>query len=153
MPTLIDASAAARRPPTGDYFDLVRRFPLVPIRDDAHLAAAHAMLDELSILPEPALTAGQAAYLSVLCDLAGAYEGPVLDEMLRETTGVDLLRLMMDEHGLSAEDVGRIVGDGDCGPAIVRGEAAAYRRTGLRSSATASASRAVRSSTDRRQLP
>ena len=110
------------RPPTDDYFDLVRRFPLVPVRDAQHLAAAHEVIDELSIIDEDRLTAGQAAYLSVLSDLTAAYERPVFDALMSETRGLDVVRLMMETHGLTAHDIGAIAGAPDLGEAIVNGE-------------------------------
>lgn len=53
------------------YFDLVRRFPLVPIRDEGHLDAATAVLHDLVARD---LDAGEGAYLDVLSELVGAYE-------------------------------------------------------------------------------
>jgi antitoxin component HigA of HigAB toxin-antitoxin module len=104
-----------------DYLELIKRFPLAPIRDDEHLAQAHAMIDELSIIGEADLTPGQADYLSVLCDLTGKYEQPVLDQMLAETQGRNVLQLMADEHDLTADDVGRLVGDPAAGAALLDG--------------------------------
>ena len=39
------ATKTKKLPPT--YFALVKRFPLIHIRDDSHLDAASAMIDEL----------------------------------------------------------------------------------------------------------
>lgn len=53
------------------YFQLVQRFPLVPIQDDDHLDEATEVLHELIATD---LDAGGEAYLDVLTDLVEAYE-------------------------------------------------------------------------------
>jgi hypothetical protein len=53
------------------YFAQVRKFPLTRIRDDAHLAEAHAVIDRLL---EQCLDDGKQKYLDVLTDLVEAYE-------------------------------------------------------------------------------
>ena len=80
-----------------------------------HLAAAHRMIDELSIIDEDQLTAGQADYLAVLSDLTIAYEAPAFEELTKDVTGLDMLKHMMEEHGLTASDVGRIIGQRELG--------------------------------------
>ncbi len=105
-----------------DYLALVMRFPLVPIRNDRHLDVAHAMIDELSIIDEDRLTEGQADDLSVLSDLTEAYEAPILAEMVAGVTGLDVLKAMVEEHGLSGSDVGRIVGHRELGSKLLKGD-------------------------------
>jgi antitoxin component HigA of HigAB toxin-antitoxin module len=53
------------------YFDLVKGFPLIHIRNDAHLAAAQEMLDGLL---QENLDAGAQEYLDALTDLIEIYE-------------------------------------------------------------------------------
>ena len=54
------------------YFKLVKRFPLVHIRDDAHLRRASETINRL--LQEDR-DEGAEEYLDVLTDLVEAYEG------------------------------------------------------------------------------
>ena len=108
-------------PVAEDYLALIRRFPLVRIRDDVHLEAAHAVVDRLSIIGEDDLTAGQMDYLLALGDLTTVYEQDVLDEMTRNVTGLDLLRHLVEEHGLVADDVGRIIGQPAAGLDVLGG--------------------------------
>jgi HTH-type transcriptional regulator/antitoxin HigA len=54
------------------YLDLVRRFPLRPLRTQADLDAAVAVIDEL--LDRKSLVAAEHDYLDVLSDLVEAYE-------------------------------------------------------------------------------
>jgi hypothetical protein len=42
----------------GDYLQLVKRLPLVPIRNAGHLRDAFRVLDELSVIDEDRLTQG-----------------------------------------------------------------------------------------------
>lgn len=74
------------------YFELVRRFPLVPIRDEDHLDAATVVLHDLIARD---LDEGESAYLDVLTEIVGTYEaehyppadvppGEVLKELLHQ---------------------------------------------------------------------
>jgi HTH-type transcriptional regulator / antitoxin HigA len=54
------------------YFEMVKRFPLVSIRDDHHLAEAQKVIDEL-FAREP-LDEGEEEYLDALGSLVGVYE-------------------------------------------------------------------------------
>src|SRR5260370_41320054 len=69
------------------YLDLVRQFPLRPLRTDADLDAAVAIIDVL--IDRHSLKAPEQDYLDVLSDLVEAYETeagpkrPVRDAALR----------------------------------------------------------------------
>jgi HTH-type transcriptional regulator/antitoxin HigA len=118
------AKSTARIGPkiSDDYFELINRFPLVPIRDNRHLKQAQKMIDELSIIDEDQLTQGQAAYLAVISDLTLAYESPAIIDLTRDLTGLDFLKHLMQEHDLTASDVGRIIGQRELGPKLLRGD-------------------------------
>jgi antitoxin component HigA of HigAB toxin-antitoxin module len=107
---------------TDDYFELIKQFPLVPISDDRHLKEAHKVIDELSIINENDLTEGQSAYLAVLGDLTSAYESPAIDEMTRNVCGLDVLKHLMEEHGMTGSDIGRIVGQRELGSKLLKGD-------------------------------
>lgn len=78
------------------YFDLVRQFPLIPIRDDEHLQAASAVIDQL-LMHE--LDEGQTAYLDVLTDLVEAYEDEHIE--IRDASEADVLRELMSANRLT----------------------------------------------------
>ena len=103
-----------------DYLGLVKRFPLVPIKNDRHLREAHHVIDELSMIGEERMTDGQADYLIVLGDLTMAYETDVFEQMTKDITGLDVLKHLIEEHGLSASDVGRIIGHRELGPKVLK---------------------------------
>ena len=105
-----------------DYLELVKRFPLTPIRNDAQYKLAIKMIDELSILDEEKLTAGQADYLLVLTDLVEKFETehhPIHSDQL---SGIESLRYLLSENEMSASDLGRLLGNRQLGSAILRGE-------------------------------
>jgi len=78
------------------YFRLVEEFPLVPIRDDAHLVAAQQMIDQLL---QRKLDYGAEAYLDVLSDLVEAYEDE--NEVFPDSSEADVLRELMAANGLT----------------------------------------------------
>src|SRR5581483_8381453 len=101
-----------------DYLELVKRFPLTPIRNDAQYKLAIKMIDELSILDEEKLTAGQADYLLVLTDLVEKFETehhPIHSDQL---SGIESLRYLLSENEMSASDLGRLLGNRQLGSAI-----------------------------------
>src|SRR5438105_6625526 len=75
------------------YLDLVRRFPLRPLRTDADLDAAVAVIDAL--IDRPALTAPEQDYLDVLSDLVEAYESETIP--MRPVGDAELLRFLIDQ--------------------------------------------------------
>lgn len=85
---------------------LVRAFPLVSIRDEAHLAQALAVIDGLT--EKPSRSAAEEEYLSALTDLVETYEA--VHVAIPPTTGVDALRHLMAENDLSQADLVPIFG-------------------------------------------
>jgi antitoxin component HigA of HigAB toxin-antitoxin module len=59
--------------------------------------------------------------LIVLGDLTMAYETAAFEQMTKDVTGLDVLKHLAEEHGLSASDVGRIIGQRELGPKIFKG--------------------------------
>src|SRR6058998_2900579 len=75
------------------YLDLVRRFPPRPLRTDADLDAAIAVIDEL--IDRTALTAPEQDYLDVLSDLVEAYEAEAVP--MQPVGDADLLRFLIEQ--------------------------------------------------------
>ena len=94
---------ACRVPDT--YFDLVKRFALIHIRDDAHLAEALEVLDGLLAQD---LDAGAREYVDVLTDLVEAYEEAHVT--IPDATEADVLRKLMRSHGLTQSELRRRTG-------------------------------------------
>jgi HTH-type transcriptional regulator/antitoxin HigA len=79
------------------YLDLVRRFPLRPLRSDADLDAAIAMID--SLIDRPKLTTPERDYLDVLGDLVEAYESEAVP--MRPVGDADLLRFLIEQKNVT----------------------------------------------------
>ncbi|HZK80537.1 MAG TPA: hypothetical protein VFC46_05700 [Humisphaera sp.] len=105
---------------TSDYFELTSRFPLIPIEDQKHFAEAMVLIDELGIIDEEKLTKGQAKYLMVLTDLVERYERSTFPLKSPFKDGIDVLKYLLEEAGMSASDLGRILGNRQLGAAILR---------------------------------
>ena len=103
-----------------DYLQLVKRFPLVPIRSAGHLRDAFSVLDELSAIDEDRLTQGQGDYLSVLTDLVEKYEDQHDPLHGGFEDGIAALEYLLGQHGMTASDLGRLLGNRQLGSAILR---------------------------------
>src|SRR4051794_40603648 len=79
------------------YLDLVRQFPLRPLRTDVDLEAAIAVIDAL--IDRPALTLPEQDYLDVLSDLVEAYEAEMVP--MRPVGDADLLRFLIEQRGVT----------------------------------------------------
>jgi len=96
-----------RRATADGYMDLVRRFPLKPIRNEAAHAEAVAIISDLLGRD---VDGGTSDYLDTLILLVNKYE----DEN-HTPDGVDLspqeaLRAIMNANGMSQAEIGRIIG-------------------------------------------
>jgi HTH-type transcriptional regulator / antitoxin HigA len=107
----------ARLPPS--YAGLVAAFPLRPLDDevdyDNALATAQALVGRTD------LTKDQADYLDVLADIIQKYESrqyPVRGG----GTPLETLRCMLEERGMNASDLGRLLGNRALGSTILRGQ-------------------------------
>lgn len=91
------------------YFDLVRRFPLRPIRSDKELDEAVQMVD--SLLDRRDLAPEEEDYLEVLGDLIEQYESeahpmpPMADE--------EMLRHLIEAKGVSQTELSDATGIAD----------------------------------------
>lgn len=83
------------------YLALVRAFPLVSIHNDAHLEEALAVIDRLLDIPER--STAEEEYLQALTDLVEAYENAHV--VIPPVSGVDALRYLMAENGLTQADL------------------------------------------------
>lgn len=78
----------------------------IAIRDDAHLADALNVMDTL--IDKTERSPAEEAYLGALTDLVETYEAAHVT--IPATTGVEALRYLMDENGLSQADLVPIFG-------------------------------------------
>lgn len=88
------------------YLELVRGFPLRPLRTDADLDAAVAVIDGLIDLDD--LAPPEQDYLDVLSDLVHAYETVAVP--MEPVGDADLLRFLIEQKGITQVGVARQAG-------------------------------------------
>jgi HTH-type transcriptional regulator/antitoxin HigA len=103
--------------------DLVREFPLRPIRTKAEYAAAGRMLDRLVTRDENSLDRGEADYLEVLEDLIEVYDTKhtTLDRA-DDRPPLDRLKSLLAGAGVGVADFGRIIGSVSNASMILKGK-------------------------------
>jgi HTH-type transcriptional regulator/antitoxin HigA len=106
-----------RRMPT-DYAGLVGLFPPRPIHDKADLANATEIIDAMA---GHDLTPDQEDYLDVLSDLVAKYEEARSPLRRKRTTPLERLRYVVEQAGMTASDLGRLLGNRGLGSLILRG--------------------------------
>jgi HTH-type transcriptional regulator/antitoxin HigA len=103
------------------YSALVAMLPPRPIHDDLDLANATEVVDRLAGF---ALNPDQEDYLEAIATFVEAYEAerfPVEDSQF---TPLDALKALLAEHGMSASDLGRLLGNRTLGTPILSGRRA-----------------------------
>jgi HTH-type transcriptional regulator/antitoxin HigA len=93
------------------YFDLVRRFPLVPIKSEKQYDAALAFLRKLAIRDESSLDSGEKSYLEALTRFVEDYEQQHHRIAVAHLKPLDALKYLMAENGMKAIDLGRLLGN------------------------------------------
>jgi HTH-type transcriptional regulator / antitoxin HigA len=95
------ATANQRRDARDRYFQLVRQFPLRPIRSDEELDGAVRMVD--SLLDRRDLAAEEEDYLEVLGDLVERYEAEA--HPMAPVSDAEMLRHLIEAKGVSQTEV------------------------------------------------
>jgi HTH-type transcriptional regulator / antitoxin HigA len=79
------------------YMDLVRQFPLRPLRTETDLDAAVVVIDAL--IDQPRLTRPEQDYLDVLSDLVEVYETETIP--MRPVGDAELLRFLIEQKSVT----------------------------------------------------
>jgi antitoxin component HigA of HigAB toxin-antitoxin module len=77
-----------------------------------------------SLTSTPKLSRGQTEYLELLSVLFSDYESKHHAVKTSDLTPVDVLKALMDEHGMIASDLGRLLGERSLGANICNGDRA-----------------------------
>jgi len=109
------------RPMRDHYLALVRRFPLRPIRTETEYDAALEVVNALAIRGEADLRPGEADYLDVLSDLVSKYEDEHYPMPARAASPLERLRYLTAQAGMSASDLGRLLGNRGLGATLLSG--------------------------------
>ena len=118
MPRLKQTIGPADLP--ADFDSLVRLHVPRAIRDEVDYRNARGMIDALTSVPK--LSKGQLDYLDTLTILFEAYEAEHHDIDTSKIGPLDSLRALMDEHAMSASDMGRLLGERSLGSKILTGQ-------------------------------
>ena len=103
------------------FEDLVRLMPPQAIMDDVHLENTIEMIDRLMAIRK--LSKGQEIYLETLVQLVQSYEAS--HHAVEAPKGIGTLKHLMDEHGMNASDLARLLGiHASMGSKILKGERA-----------------------------
>ncbi len=94
--------------PSASYLRLIRRFPLRPIRSEAELDRATAVIDEL--LDRDDLDPAEQDYLDVLGDLVERYEVEAHPIDAAGLTDAEMLAFLIEQKGVKQVDVARGAG-------------------------------------------
>jgi antitoxin component HigA of HigAB toxin-antitoxin module len=106
----------------GDFDSLVRLSPPAAIHDDVSYDNTMEVVNKLTSLSDP--TEGQLKYLDTLTILVERYEDETEGVMPQGANALAVLRFLMEDRGMSASDIGRILGDRSLGPKILNGDRA-----------------------------
>ena|SRR5436309_8753768 len=88
------------------YLELIRSFPLRPIRSEAELDRAEAMLHQL--LDAPGLTAPEQDYLEILGNLIEEYESKA--HLIEPLPPHQMLAMSIESKGVTQTEVSRATG-------------------------------------------
>ena len=103
----------------GRFNDLVAMMPPRAIHDDIEYRNTLELID--AVLARPKLTKGQAGYVETWAVLIEAYEREH-HGIDTEASPVEALQYLLDQAGMSASDLGRLLGNRSLGSAILTGQ-------------------------------
>ena len=100
------------------YFQLVRRFPLRPVRTGAEHRDALALVEEL-VVRSNSLDRGESDYLETLASLVEKYEAKRYS--LRGAAPHEVLAHLMEARGMRPSELGKLIGSKGNASLILRG--------------------------------
>ena len=102
-----------------NYKELVAHFPLRPIHDKIDLDNATEIADAMA---GHEFTRDQEDYFDVLVTLIDQYEQAHLPQPELNHDPLGNLKFLMEQHGMTASDLGRLLGQRELGSKLIRGE-------------------------------
>ena len=120
-------SVARTAKPKKSYAELVREFPLRPIRTDRELGRAMKIAGHLAAYKEGTLPRAEQDYLDTLTVLIEDYERNHCAE-LPEVTPLGMLEHLMEEHEMNISDLGRVIGSQSNASLILSGKRGISKR-------------------------
>ena len=126
MSLAISHSATADRPARAGRYD--RTLNVWPIRTAADYHRAARELDRLVVRPPRALSPEERDRMEIFTRLIEAYDTEHRDPCLPRPSPVELLRSLMEEHAMTASDLGRLLGNRSLGCLILQGKRGLSKR-------------------------
>ncbi|MDB5304959.1 MAG: putative transcription regulator containing domain [Phycisphaerales bacterium] len=105
------------------YFELVRLFPLRPIRDEHEYDAAVAVMNQLAVRDEETLDQGEQDYLDAISTFVGVYDAQNFN-LTELVTPLSALKHLMDANEMSIADLGRVIESQSAASMIFNGKRA-----------------------------
>ena len=102
------------------FEDLNALRPLRPITDKVDFENAQEVADRLAVLAKR--TRDQDDYLETLSTLMEKYEADHAAVDASKLGAIEILKYLMEGRGMSASDLGRLLGERSLGAAILRGD-------------------------------
>lgn len=124
------STTASRRGPLAvadDYLNLIRRFPLRPIRTAAEYASATRVLKDLVGRADAGVTRDEQDYTDVLSRLVRDYDERNSSLLKSRAAGrrgspLEMLKCLMEEHGMNTSALGQLVGGSGQASLILHGK-------------------------------
>jgi len=96
---------------TDDYLNLVRRFPLRPLRDDSEQEEAVHILSGLVGGLDAHLSKGEREYADALGYFIREYDARHYPLPRRKRSPLQLVKSLLEEHSMNVTDLGKILGN------------------------------------------
>ena len=109
------------------YLNLVRQFPLRPIRNKRDLNRAMKIAGHLATYDEGTLPSGEQDYLDALTVFIDDYQRRHPLDM-PELTPAAMLKHLMEQHDMTVTELGRVIGSQPNASLIVSGKRAISKR-------------------------
>jgi HTH-type transcriptional regulator/antitoxin HigA len=103
-----------------DYLELVRQFPLRPLRSDREYALAARILDRLVVRDD--LTRGESDYLNALTRFVEDYDDARHPAAEFAASPLEVLRHLMEQRSMNTSDLGRLIGSKGVASEILSGK-------------------------------
>jgi HTH-type transcriptional regulator/antitoxin HigA len=107
---------------TLNYFELVRAFPLRPVRTKAQHARAIKTLLKLLSKGEDTFSQDETDYFEALAQLVERYERTSIADDFQPLEGVDLLKFLMHERGMNVTALGKVIGSQSAASLVLSGK-------------------------------
>jgi HTH-type transcriptional regulator/antitoxin HigA len=114
------STRARRASAADDYLELVRQFPLRPLRSDREYLQAARILDGLVLRDD--LTRGESDYLDALTRFVEDYDDSKHPAEQFAATPREVLRHLMEQRSMNTSDLGRLIGSKGVASEILSGK-------------------------------